>query len=111
VTPSATTPPKTRRSRLATAWSVISYIGFLLLFFGIIVVPAYMGGWRFGSWLREVVSILWPLAIFISPLAMLAAHSARKAGDSDEAYRWMFRAAIFALVSLLMLWLTVRNRL
>jgi len=107
--PNQTVP--TRKAPLARAWNMITYLGFLVFFFGIILVPAYMGGWRFGTWFREVIVIIWPLGGVSSLLAVLAAHQYRKQGDPDQAFRWMFGAAIAALLSLFMLWLTVRDRL
>jgi|SRR6267143_6043247 len=107
--PTPTTPP--RKGWFATAWSVISYVASVVFIVGIILVPAYMSGWRFGPWFREVLSILWPLPALFSAFAIIIAHDSRKRHDSDDAYRWMFRAVISALLSLFMLWLTVRHRL
>jgi hypothetical protein len=103
--------PLPPRSRLATAWSIISYIGFIVLFFGIILVPAYMSGWRFGSWLREVISIVWPLPAFFALFAVAIAHDSRKRGDYQDGYVWMFRATMSCLLSLFLLWVTVRHQL
>jgi len=103
--------PLPRRSRLATAWGIISYVGFLVFFFGIILIPAYMGGWRFGSWLHEVVSLLWPLPAFFALFAVAIAHDSRKRGDYQDGYIWMFRATMSSLLSVFLLWVTVRHRL
>ena len=103
-------PNPSRKSRLSSVWDALYLIAFLAIIFGLYVVPLYMGSWRFSTWLREVFSTLWPVAAIVSGIAMFAA-LATKEHDTKEAYRWMRGAAWAALLSVLMLWLTVRDKL
>ena len=88
------------------------------------IIPS---GWRFSQWIREMFSIVWPIAFLVAILCLGVAFAARRVEDTpvddpltqmhykynrlEEAYAWMRGAALAALVSLLILWLIIRDKL
>ena len=67
--------------------------------------------WSFADWLREVFSTLWPAAVLVGLLSLLAAHAHRTQKHSDGAYRFMRISALAFLAAVAMLWIVVRHYL
>src|SRR4029453_4559941 len=97
----------TSKNRLRRIWNVVEYVGFLLAVFAFLGWLIY-SGWNPLQWLRDVFSILWFVAAFMSVLALMPAIGLRKQ-DLAQGYKWMLFAAVSALASLFMLYVTVRR--
>ena len=94
------------KDRVREIWNIVSYIGFLLAVFALFGWAIYSGEWSPLRWLREVFSILWFVAVFMSLLAVAVAFDSRSKQDWEGGYRWLLLATGCALASLFMLSVT-----
>jgi hypothetical protein len=94
------------KDRMREILNVLGDIGFLLAVFALFGWLVYSGEWNPIRWVREVFSILWFVAAFMSLLAFAVALDSRTKQDWEGGYRWALFATGCALVSLFMLCVT-----
>jgi len=74
-----------------------------IAFLGLCLYLWYQHG--IGRWFREVASVLWVPSGFFSILTLVVGMSYKQKKELDDAYLWMKRSALAALLTIFCLWL------
>ena len=120
-------PSGLKRFRKSRWWGVIVNVILYGICLSIFFYPFFIPEWSFTKWLLDVFSIVWPVAFCVAIIFLFAAYLIHTGKDTptddpldqmhykynrlEEAYGYMRGAAIASLISLLILWLTIRHKL